>query len=110
MNFRAEVCSKAKNLALALQWIKEIEATSSLKDFITPKPITGKDFSDFEELDLMMATTLKWCYDIVNMIYEITERKAVTRQKGEQLGSCSRRDACSFLHRHATEDREDNAE
>ena len=57
-----------------------------------------------------MATALKWCYDIVNMIYEITERKAVTRQKGEQLGSCSRRDACSFLHRHATEDREDNAE
>ena len=37
VNFRAEVCAKAKNLALALQWIKEIEAASSLKDLINPK-------------------------------------------------------------------------
>ena len=41
----------------------------------------GKDFSDYEELDLMMAAELKWCYDIVYLIYEITERRAVTRQK-----------------------------
>ena len=34
VNFRAEVCAKAKNLALALQWIKKIEAASSLKDLI----------------------------------------------------------------------------
>ena len=63
MNFRAEVCAKAKNLALALKWIKEIEAASSLKDLINPKSITGKDFSDYEELDLMMAAELKPRYD-----------------------------------------------
>ena len=54
VNFRAEVCAKAKNLALALQWIKEIEATSSLKDLINPKSIMGDHISDDEELDLMM--------------------------------------------------------
>ena len=36
-NFRTEVCSKAKNPTLALQWIKEIEAAKSLDDLITPK-------------------------------------------------------------------------
>ena len=63
VNFRADVCAKAKNLALALQWIKEIEAASSLKDLINPKSITGKDFSDYEELDLMMAAELKRRHD-----------------------------------------------
>ena len=47
----------------ALQWIKEIEAAKSLDDLITPKSITGKDFPDYEELDLMMASALKRCYD-----------------------------------------------
>ena len=59
VNFRAEICAKAKNLALALQWIKEIEAPSSLKDLINPKSISGEDFSDYEDLDLMMAAALK---------------------------------------------------
>ena len=63
VNFRTEVCSKAKNATLALQWIKEIEAAKSLDDLITPKSITGKDFPDFEELDMMMAAALKRCYD-----------------------------------------------
>ena len=63
---------------------QEIEAISSLKDLINPKSITGKDFSDYEELDLM-AAELKWRYDIVCLIYEITERRAVTRQEGEKL-------------------------
>ena len=100
---------------------QEIEATSSLKDLINQsKIITGKEFSDYEELDLMMAAALKWCYDIAYLIHEITER----RQQGEQTcyiereteecfqrktnGSRSRRDACCFLHMHATGDREDN--
>ena len=106
-----------------IAWIKEVDAAKSLKDLINPKSITGKDFSDFEELDLMMATELKWCYDIVNLIYEITDRRAVTRQKGRKtltpsgseecfqrktIASRSRRDACSFLHTHATGNREDN--
>ena len=64
---------------------QEIEATSSLKDLINPKSIAGKDFSGYEELDLMMAAVLKWCYDIACLIYESTEGRAVTRQKGEKL-------------------------
>ena len=63
VNFRAEVCSKAKNPTRALQWIKEIEAAKSLDDLITPKSITGQDFPDYEELDLMMASALERCYD-----------------------------------------------
>ena len=63
VNFRTEVCSRAKNPMLALQWIKEIEVAKSLDDLITPKSITGKHFPDYEELDLMMAAALKRCYD-----------------------------------------------
>ena len=73
-----------------------------------------------------MAAKLKWCYDIVCLIDEIIERRAVTRQKRSEksyterkaeeffqrktTGSCSRRDACGFLQTHATGDREDNVE
>ena len=46
-----------------MQWIKEIEAAKSLDDLNTPKSITGKDFHDYEELDLMMALAMKRCYD-----------------------------------------------
>ena len=63
VNFRTEVCSKAKNPTRALHWIEEIEAANSLDDLITPKSITSKDFPDYEELDLMMASALKRCYD-----------------------------------------------
>ena len=42
VNFRTEVCTKAKNPMLALQWIREIEVAKSLDDLITPKSITGK--------------------------------------------------------------------
>ena len=63
VNFRTEVCSKAKNPSLALQWIKEIETAKSLDHLITPKSIIGKNFPDFEELDLLMAAALKKCYD-----------------------------------------------
>ena len=31
-----------------------------------------------------MAAELKWCYDIVYLIYEITERGAVPRQEGRK--------------------------
>ena len=63
VNFQTEVCSKAKNPTLAFQWVKEIETAKPLEDLITPKSITGKDFPDYEELDLMMAAALKRCYD-----------------------------------------------
>ena len=43
VNFQAGVCAKAKNLALVLQWVdQEIEATSSLKDFINPNQLREK--------------------------------------------------------------------
>ena len=80
-----------------------------------------KDFVDYEEFDLMMAAELKSCYDIAYLIYKITERRAVDKRKnltpngrlktvfsGRQKGFCSRKDACSFPHTHATGDREDN--
>ena len=38
---------------LALQWINEIEVAKSLDDLITPKSITGNNFPDYEELDLI---------------------------------------------------------
>ena len=62
-DFRTEVCSKAKNPTRALQWIKEIEAAKSLDDLISTKSISGKDFPDYEELDLMMASALQRCHD-----------------------------------------------
>ena len=64
VNFRTEVCSKAKNPTCAFEWIKGIEAAKSLDDLITPKSITGKDFSDCEDLDSMMASALDSCYDL----------------------------------------------
>ena len=63
VNSRTEVCSQEKNPTRAVQWVKEIEAAKSLDVLITPKSITGKDFTDHEELDLMMASALKRCYD-----------------------------------------------
>ena len=59
VNFR----TKAENPTRALQWIKEIEAAKSLDDFITQKSITGQNFLDYEELDVMMTSALKRCYD-----------------------------------------------
>ena len=44
-------------------WIKEIETAKSIDDLIPPRSISGKDFPDYDELDVMMAATLKRCYD-----------------------------------------------
>ena len=104
MNFHVEVCAEANNLALVLQWIKRS------KDLINPKSITGKDISDYEELDLMMEAELKWCYDIVFYLRNYRAYSRDKTKKWKTIGSCSRRDACSFLHTHATGDREDNVE
>ena len=149
MNIRAEVFAEAKNLALVLQWIKKIEAASSLEDLVNPKSITGKDFYDYEELDLMMAAELKWCYDrysyfqkrirvkeqraqkdnrflrgsqIAYLIYDITVCGAVTKGKGQKFlhraedwrmffsgrlfDIVQEETLASFLHTHATGDRE----
>ena len=58
---------------------QEIEATSSLEDLINPKSMAGKDFSDCEELDLMMAAELTWCYDIA--FFDLQNYQAWSRQK-----------------------------
>ena len=63
VNFRTEVCSKAKNSTLASQRMKEIETAKSLDDLITSTSIMGNKIPDYEELDLMMAAALKKCYD-----------------------------------------------
>ena len=39
-----------------------------------------------------------------------TQRKTEESFQQTTIGSCSRRDACSVLHTHATGDREDNVE
>ena len=68
MNFRMEVCAKAKNPALALQWVNGIEAAKSLADLITPISVTGQDFFDYEEMYEMMAAALKKCYEKANTL------------------------------------------
>ena len=77
VNFRTEVCSKANDPTLALQWIMEIETAQSLDDLITPKSITGEDFSDYEELDLMMAASLSG----VTIRTRTSERKSVSNNR-----------------------------
>ena len=57
VNFRTEVCSKAKDPRLAMQWIKEIETAKSIDDLMTPRSTLGRtDFPDSVELDAMMAS------------------------------------------------------
>ena len=61
VNFRTEVCEKNEESRAPIAVDQEIEETSSVKDLINPKSIAVKDFSDYEELDLMMAEELKCC-------------------------------------------------
>ena len=81
VNFRTEVYSKAKNPRRALEWIKEIEAAKSLDDFIIPKSITGQDFPDYQELNLMMASALKRCSD--NQTH-LRKKISVEEQRGQK--------------------------
>ena len=64
VNFRTEVCSKAKDPRLAMQWIKEIETAKSIDDLITPRSTLERtDFPDYDELDAMMTSTLRKLFD-----------------------------------------------
>ena len=85
VNFRTEVCSMAKKPMLALQWIKEIEVAKSLDDLITPKPITGRNFPDYEELDLMMAAASKRCYDKQTPFREKNQCRGAESSKGQPI-------------------------
>ena len=64
VNFRTEVCSKAKDPRLVMRWIRGIEVAKSIDDLITPRSILGKtDFPDCDELDAMVASALKKLHD-----------------------------------------------
>ena len=64
VNFRTEVCAKAKDPRLAVQWIKEIETAKSIDDLITPRSTLGRtDFPNYDELDAMMASALRKLFD-----------------------------------------------
>ena len=85
MNFRAEVFAKTKNLALALQWSKEIEAASSLKDVINRKSITVKDVSDYEELDFMMTARIVTVPRKVSALPKEDPRRRAESSKGQPI-------------------------
>ena len=64
VNFKTDVCSKAKDPRLAMQWIKENEIAKSIDDLLTPRSILGRtDFPDHDELDAIMASALKKLFD-----------------------------------------------
>ena len=63
VNFRTEVCTKAKNPLWHYSRSRKSKKAKSLDDLITPRSTTGKDVPDNEELGLMMAAALKRCYD-----------------------------------------------
>ena len=64
VNFRTEVCSKAKDPRLAMQRIKEIEIAKSVDDLITTRSTLGRsDFPDYDELDAMMTAALRKLFD-----------------------------------------------
>ena len=88
VHFRKEVCSKAKNPTLALQWIKEIEAAKSLDNLITPKSTTGKDFPDYAELDLMRSAALKRCYDKQTNFRKKLSVEEQRAQKDNRFSQC----------------------
>ena len=122
-NFRAEVCAKAKNLAFVLQWIERSKQparwrTSSIQNQLRDKifPIM-KNWTWWWQQNSNVSTILRiWTTKLpsVEPWQDKRAKKTHTERKSEEcfqrktLGSCSRRDACSFLHRHATGDREDN--
>ena len=60
VNFRTEVCSKAKDSQLTMQWIKKIEKAKSIDELMTPRSILGReDFPDYDMMEAMMASALK---------------------------------------------------
>ena len=46
-NFKTEVCSNSRYLAVAMLWIKEVEVAKSVDDLVTSRSVEGLDFSRF---------------------------------------------------------------
>ena len=82
VNFQVEVCAKAKNLALVLQWIKRSKQPARWRTSSIPNQLREKISLIMKNWIWWWRAELKWCYDIAYLIYEISERSAVTRQKG----------------------------
>ena len=107
VNFRVEVCAKAKNPMRALQWIKEIGAAKSLDDFITPKWMTVKDFPDcvknwtrwwrqhWNAATILLIGSTKWPsaepWHDKRAKNSYTERKTEECFQWKTIGSCSKR-------------------
>ena len=124
VNFQVEVCAKAKNLALVLQWIKrpkqparwrtppiqnQLQEKISLitKSWIWWWRQNWHGASIFLIWSTKLPSVEPWKDKRANIFF--IEWKTEECFERKTLGSCSRRDACSFLiHTHATGDREDN--
>ena len=64
VNFKTEVCSKTADPQLTMQWIKEVEIAKSIDELMTSRSIVGRrDFTDYDMLDAMIASTSKKLFD-----------------------------------------------
>ena len=125
VNFQVDVCAKAKNLALVLQWTKRSKQparwrTSSIQNQLREKIfLIMKNWIWWWRQNWNGATILFiWSTKLPSVEpwqdkrakNSCTERKTEESFQRKTVGSCSRRDAYSFVHTHATGDREDNVE
>ena len=126
VNFQVEVCAKAKNLALILQWIKRSKQparwrTSSIRNQLRRNiSLIMKNWiwwwrRNWNDATILLIWSTKlpsvapWQGNRTKNSY--TEWKTEECFQRKTIGSCSRRDACSFLHTwHATQNCEDNVE
>ena len=122
VNFQAEVCTKPKILALVLQWNKRSKQparwrTSSIQNQLRWKILWfwrigfddgGRIWNGAAILYIWSTSVERWQDKRAKNSY--TERKTEEWDQRKTIGSCSRRDACNFLHTHATGDSEDNVE
>ena len=54
VNFKTDVCANTPCPTLTMSWIKEVEMSTSMDDFMTSQWIEGKVIPDFEMLDAKM--------------------------------------------------------
>ena len=123
VNFLTEVYAKSEESDARNAVDQEIEASSSPKDLINPKSITGKKSvimkASWWEQNWTSATILiiwstklpsvePWQDNRAKNSY--TERKTEECCQRKTIWSCSIRDNCSLLRTHATGDREHNVD
>ena len=123
VNFHVDVCAKAKNLALVLQWIKRLKQparwrTSSIQINYGKRFLWLWRIGFWWRQNWNVATILLiWYTKLLSAEpwqdtkgeNSHTERKSEECFQRKTIGSCSSRDACSFLHTHVKGDGADNA-